>query len=123
MTAIATQRPALTVKQRWDDALKAVRSAGVVVKTNVNVCCHSCTLMSDLGLEEDATVPYAYFLRTQGRRVSFTAAGAVSKSTSDVVFFNWTGEAAVRLVSAFRAQGFEIDWDGTAARAVGIKLR
>lgn len=112
--------------QRWRLALGAARSAGVHVRTNVKVCCHSCTTHADLGmaLEEIDVTPYAYFLSTQGRRVRFTKAGDVSPLTEhDVCYFTWGNGSAPALVKAFRDQGFDVEWDGSDHRTVAVRLR
>ena len=113
----------LTTQQRWRAALAAARAAGVIVKTNVNMCCNSCANKDVLGIpEEERGTPYAYFLRTQGRRVAFTRNGVRHKDTTKIVYFQWGNGAGRRLAAAFRAQGFKVTWDGTRARAVGVQL-
>lgn len=115
----------LTLVQRWRRALSAARKAGVHVKTNVDQCCGSCTRPEDIGLTagERKTTPYAYFLRSQGRRVRFTKTGDLHPSTRNHVYFSWANGAATVLAAAFRQEGFTVEWDGTDACAVGVHLR
>lgn len=115
----------ITTKQRWMRAIAEAKAGGVVVKTNVNVCCGGCTRPEDIGLtgDERAFKAYAYFLSTQGRRVRFDKDGEVHVKTRDVVYFSWGNGAGQILVDAFRSHGFAVEWGGTQADAVGVVLR
>lgn len=114
-----------TVHARWKRAITKARRQGVNVVTNVNVCCHSCTTHADLNMREEdiGSVPYAYFLRTQGRRVRFLKTGAVAPSTNEICYFSHGGDSGHRVAQAFRDEGFEVEWDGTETKTIGVRLR
>lgn len=115
-----------STKQRWDRAIRNARKAGVTVKVNVRVCCYSCTTptMLDMTDEEAKTEPYAWIIGTQGQAVRFDrVTGDPRPETHDVPHFKHGNGAGRALADAFRAEGFEVEWDGSDARAVGVRLR
>lgn len=126
----------MTTQDRWRRAITQARAAGAIVQTNVKVCCHGCTTREDLDMteEQQESTPYAYFLSTQGRRVRFVGTarpgnlnrgvrGEPTDETRDVCYFAHGNGGGQILADAFRAEGFDVDWDGTERKSVGVVLR
>lgn len=55
-----------TVEAHFQNAIRRVRGGGVHVQINAMTCCRSCTIMEDIGLTEDSTVPYVWTYGGQG---------------------------------------------------------
>lgn len=114
----------MNTKQRYERAIRVARAAGVTVKTNVRRCCDSCTTAADLDMTEQEieTEPYAYFLNTQGRQVNFRD-GEPTEKTNAVTYFGHGNGGGEVVAAAFREQGFDVEWDGTDMKKVGVVLK
>lgn len=124
-----------TTKERWNTAIKAARKAGVAVRQNVSGCCNGCAepFKGVKSFDEDTT-PYAWFIAAQGSGIRWTENGKKALANRDrygyggrdvtevTVYFNHGNGSAPALAEAFRAEGFEVDWDGEQHSAVGVKV-
>lgn len=124
-----------TTKERWTKAVKAARKAGVAIRQNVSGCCNGCAepFKGVKSFDEDTT-PYAWFIAAQGSGIRWDESGRKAVASRDrygygatevenvVIYFNHGNGAAEHVAAAFRAEGFEVDWDGEQHSAVGVKV-
>lgn len=122
-------------KARWDRAVKALRKDGVHFRTNMMKCCRGCLTEEDLNLK-DAAQPYGYTFGGQDGWIKFnedglpyTAAGSNGRrfgydyeSRNITAYINWGNGAGEKIAEAFRAEGFEVVWDGDQYSCVEVKL-
>lgn len=128
--AAAAERKRNSPKQRLHRALVATRREGVKVRQNVSSCCRGCISPEDLGAEEGQ--PYAYTFGGQGNGYRWDEHGEVATYRSPQVwehnrtvnrlYFNHGNGAAQILADALRAEGFEVEWDGTDFETVTVVL-
>jgi hypothetical protein len=111
----------LSTKERFDIAMREIRSAGVVARRNIMTCCRSCY---DAGVAD--TQPIIWHYGGQGHRLDFN-----EDLTGAAVYFNHNnlvGEDGTptqqgrAVVEHFETRGFEVDWDGTEAKTIIIKF-
>ena len=124
-----------TTKERWTTAIKAARKAGVAVRQNVSGCCNGCAepFKGVKSFDEEST-PYAWFIAAQGSGIRWDESGrkAVAsrerygygaRDVEDVtIYLNHGNGSAPALVEAFRAEGFEVEWDGEQSSCVEVKV-
>ena len=111
----------LSTKERFDIAMREIRSAGVVARRNIMTCCRSCY---DAGVSE--TQPIIWHYGGQGSRLDFN-----ENLTGAAIYFNHdnlVGEDGTptqqgrAVVEHFETRGFEVDWDGTEAKTIIIRF-
>lgn len=137
-----TETITLDTKYRFNAALRDARKAGVAVRQNVMSCCRGCVPGSKLGLPDDAldTAPYAFTFGGQGHATkwvgdvlvnrsdynradrNFYVEDALAVSAVKTVWFNHANGAGPILAAAFRAHGFDVDYDGSDSRTVCVKV-
>lgn len=124
-----------TTKERWNTAIKAARKAGVAVRQNVSGCCNGCAepFKGVKSFDEDTT-PYAWFIAAQGSGIRWDESGRKAIASRErygygadniqdvTIYFNHGNGSAPALVEAFRAEGFEVEWDGEQHSSVGVKV-
>lgn len=135
----------MNAKQRWQEAVYATRRSGVVVRQNVMECCRGCVSPEKLGMTKehlDDGMPYAWTYGGQGNANSWVersqgefvlmnrqkfaawnkrAFGRMPEPVEGVYFYHGNG-GAEKVVEAFRAQGFEVEWNGDQYEAVLVKV-
>lgn len=122
-----------TTKERWAKAIKAARKAGVAIRQNVSSCCRGCAepFKTTKNFESETT-PYAWTFGGQGMALRWAGNGeravvspdrySYREVTDVAVFFNHGNGSAQRIVDAFRAEGFEVKWDGDQASCVEVTV-
>lgn len=122
-----------TVKERYAAAVKAVRKSGVAIRQNVQACCGGCAepFKTTKGFDAETT-PYAWNFGGQGGALrwdgGFADAGTdrysyrTTEAESVAVYFNHGNGSAERIVAAFKAEGFEVEWDGEQHSCVIVKV-
>lgn len=114
-----------TVKQRFTRAMNVLRSEGIAARRNVRKCCRSCITPEDLGMAR-GDQPYAYTYGGQGHAIAFAADGGVyypsDGTRAERAWFNHGNGAAERVVEAFRAEGFAVEWSGSDSDCVEVIL-
>lgn len=131
-------------KARWTRATKAIRKAGVRFRSNVQKCCRGCVTAEDLGAPND-DVAVGWTFGGQGGRIAWdeydghafhpVSSGWGFRTDADREVVAWinhsgfTGDGTVAgtpagrvIAEAFRAEGFEVEWDGTDAKCVEVKF-
>lgn len=137
-------------EQRWNDAINQIRERGVIIRENVEMCCRSCIGARELGLteEEYETKPWAYTYGSQLAGYGWLGDVLVNYNDEagsyevgcegteiwvsrpeldrylDVVYFCYPDgpqDPANIIAEVFKANGFDIKWDGTSDKYVGIK--
>lgn len=130
--------------ERYQAAVKAIRSQGVKVRQNVRKCCRGCILPSDLGFPPEADgsseEPGAYCYTYGGQGHAITWRDGVAYNAADLrryerhfysipenaresrVYWNHGGGAGQVVADAFREQGFEVEWNGKEAFTVEVVL-
>lgn len=138
-----------TTEDCYKAAVRFVRAAGVTVRLNVPSATRGSTTLVQLGIPDWTSTPYAWTWAGQGNRVRWvdgemysgdgferywrqtrdrqglrTAARLAQYRAKDVCWYHGgPGIDAARVVAdAFKAEGFEVDWDGTEHKAVTVKL-
>lgn len=120
---------------RFENAIKALRKDGVKIRQNVQKCCRGCIGYEDLNMK-DETQPYAYTYGGQGFATSWSEGAlyrrdklrksrnyyGMSIRPEESVMFNWGNGSAEKVAEAFRAEGFEVVWDGSEFSCVEVKL-
>lgn len=118
-------------KARYDRAVKSLRKDGVHFRTNMMKCCRGCITGEDLGVKSEDQ-PYGYTYGGQGGWVKFNEDGLPyekeeSRWKGDYrlardIFINWGNGSAEKIVEAFKAQGFEVQWNGNDWDTVRVIL-
>lgn len=122
----------LTTKERYAAAVKAIRKSGVSIRQNVSACCRGCAepFKTTKGFDKKTT-PYAWNFGGQGQALRWDEAGqsvlvadgyGYSEVTQDKVYFNHGNGSAERIVEAFKAEGFEVEWDGNPLSCVEVTV-
>ena len=128
--AARKEREANSAKARWNRAAKALRKSGVHFRTNINSCCRGCVGEEQLNLK-DSEQAYGWNFAGQGQRIVWAEDGSGhiqgdrwSRQTraEEVVYVNHGNDAAARIVEAFRAEGFKVEWNGSDANCVEVTL-
>ena len=121
-----------TPEKRWNDAVREIREHGIKFRRNVMKCCRSCIELSDLGLKEGSTVPYAYTFGGQGlawkwflgvpvlRRTPTTRSSARVMRTW--IYFGSTVETGDIVYNAMKNAGLPVEWDGTMSSAIEVRF-
>lgn len=116
------------LKKRFDKAIREVRSQGITVKQNVNMCCRSCIELEDLGIE-DWDQPYVFTYGEQGAGYRWIDGKPFHTKEAKgqpvkVLYFNHGGEgdAALALAIAMKKQGFEVEWDGSDSQCPSVRF-
>ncbi len=139
-TTAIVEVPVLTMKEKWQAALREVRREGIKVRQNVRQCCRGCITPEKLGLTPDAHQPYVYTYGGQGGAYSWyndevvytDSLRATARSgwrprrkTVDKIYFNHGGAgttAATILVDALTRHGFDVEWDGSEHSCVIVNF-
>jgi hypothetical protein len=140
-----------TTQERYAAAVATVRAAGVTVRLNVRAATRGSVTADQLGTTPDMldSTPYAWTYGSQGGRITWRdgepySGYAYERLVREARRRPWIltperltscraqrafwyhggpgGEAAQQLAYAFRAQGFEVEWNGTPEQAVSVKL-
>lgn len=129
-----------TVEERFKAALKQARRDGAKVRTNIQECCRGCVTWQKLGFkseEESETTPLAWTYGGQGGAVTWMNGEAFyraelnrrtrwysnsERARVDVIWFNHSNGGAEIIAKAMKDQGFEVDWDGSEYKCVGVKV-
>jgi hypothetical protein len=140
MTTATLTAPVQTATDqvRFGNALKAIRKMGVTTRLNVQSCCRSCAEIPEdkatlwnFGGQDNAfswfegTMVYRHKLAKAKRRFYYVSLDGMERTHSIVhtLFFYFTDIVAAEIAAAcFKAEGFTVEWDGTFASAVVIKL-
>jgi len=128
--ARSEERLYTSTEARFKRAIKAIRAEGIIWKSNVRQCCRGCVSHTQLGLAStDSTEPYAWTFGGQGHAIRWDENGDVRKSdkgwrseTFTYAYINWGNGSAQKVADAFRAEGFEVEWDGTDSDTVTVTL-
>lgn len=124
-----------TTKERYAAAVKAIRKSGVTIRQNVSACCRGCAepFKNSKGFDAETT-PYAWNFGGQGMGLKWAEKGdkalladgylgyGGAERASVTVFFNHGNGSAERIVAAFRAEGFEVKWDGEQSSCVEVTV-
>lgn len=124
-----------TTKERWGNAIKALRKSGVATRQNVAACCQGCAEPFKNTKSFDAeTTPYAWNFGGQGMGLKWAENGKKALANRDrygygswdvtevTVYINHGNGSAERIVEAFRAEGFEVIWDGEQHSSVAVTV-
>lgn len=136
-----------TTQERFEAAIAAAIEKGVHIRVNVMECCRSCIGHEKLELpsrEALDTTPYAYYYGGQDNELVWKDGKpyrrqaewgydedeeAYDAGFSDhpltTAYFRHGGPdliAARALAEAFKAEGFEIEWDGSRHQCVMVTL-
>lgn len=112
-----------TFEERYTNASKALRKAGIKIHRNVQGCCRSC-----IGSEkfDNPTEPILWHYGGQGNRISlsgdyvYTAEGNFVESIY-LNHSNLTDELKDTVVSIFEENGIVLDWDKSDWSCVVVK--
>lgn len=121
-----------TTKERYAAAVKAIRKSGVAIRQNVQACCSGCAepFKTTKGFDAETT-PYAWNFGGQGGALKWAENGREALLPSDyfyadrtdvTVYFNHGNGSAERIVAAFKAEGFDAEWDGEQHSAVKVTI-
>jgi hypothetical protein len=121
-----------TFEDRFNAAVSDMRRQGVKFHRNIRQCCRGCVTAEQLGLsgDNDETTPYVWTYGGQGCAFRFAGNGepeyshrSAGRGTLTTIYlYHGNGGAAIA-AAAFRAQGLNVEWDGTEFRAVEIIVR
>lgn len=111
-----------TPQQRFNATLKAIRKRGIAFRLNVKKCCRGCIGWEDDLKLESEDWPHAYLYGSQGSGTKWLSDGDPVDVTTHYINHS-SVEVANVVAEEFRAHGFEIDWDGTEYRCVGVIVR
>lgn len=119
-----------TPRERWNLAIKALRKSGVAVQQNIGGCCNSCSEpFKGVKSFDPESTPAAWFIFAQDQGIKWHKDGlaVVPKQYTVLeqakpVFFNHANGSAARIVEAFEAQGFDVEWDGNDATSVKVTV-
>lgn len=119
-----------TERARWMRATKAIRKDGIKFLANVQACCRGCIGSEKLGMDEDSEQAYGYTYGGQGNRISWDEHTGLAvqkqdrwnRSSSVTAYINHGNGSAERIAAAFRAEGFEVTWNGSEAACVEVKF-
>lgn len=130
----------ITVEHRYLTALSQIQDKGVLVFDNYPSCCGSCTYAE---IEQDHPgTDHISFHNSQGRKLIFKNGMPYNEEESDdeedednynpapftrpatELWWNFsTMKAAKTTAEVFKDNGFDVDWNGTEYRAVGIVFK
>lgn len=117
-----------TPRERWNAAIKAARAAGTAIQQNIAGCCYSCSepFKGNKKVDLEST-PLAFFIYAQENGIKWHADGkAVAPKTwgyaeeTKTVYFHHRNGGAQAVLDAFKAQGFQAEWDGTTSDCVKV---
>lgn len=124
----------MNTQTRFETAIKALRKDGVKIRQNVQKCCRGCIGYEDLNMKDEEQ-PYGYTYGGQGfaivwrdgqpfRKSDLTGRNSYYRTPKpeESVMFNWGNGSAEKIAEAFRAEGFEVDWDGSEFSCVEVKF-
>lgn len=113
-----------------------LRRKGIAFRINVMECCRGCVSYEKLGAKSEQQ-PYGFIYGGQGNRVRWNENGELvsanpsSKRRSyygsiarkiDHLYVNHGNGSAKEIVSAFREDGFDVEWDGNEYSCVKISF-
>jgi hypothetical protein len=133
------------MQEKYQQAVLQIGVAGVVVKENYMSCCRSCAIY-EMDVTEDTDLAWTFagpgteLIWKRGRPMNVEegedpeededgneiSAGYDEeiKPAEDVYWYHSGGlKAPTAIAKAFTDAGFEIVWDGTAAKAVLVKFQ
>jgi hypothetical protein len=124
---------AASPQARYARAILALAEQEVMVLENYPSCCGSCASseMANAGLgENDKT---AWFISEQGHGIFWRdgqpwereeySDAPDEERPKKVVYWNHSGHGVGSLIAeAFRAEGFEVDWDGSPTKCPMLKF-
>ena len=117
MIATETQ----TIQERYNKAVKQIRSAGIVVRRNVMGCCRSCI---DLGLADE--VPVIWHYGGQGNRQviegDYVNFKTLYFSHDNMANGEELTDSGRRVIAAFEDNGFEVEWERNAYKTIRVVL-
>lgn len=122
-------------KARWGRAVKSIRKSGIHFRTNIMQCCRGCVDAEKLNLK-DETQPYGWTFGGQGFWIKFNEDGLPYTAAEPHVrrrfgydydkpksaMINWGNGSAETIAAAFRAEGFQVNWDGSEYECVEVVL-
>ena len=125
----------MNTQLRFETAIKALRKEGVKIRQNVQKCCRHCIGYGDLGMKDEKQ-PYGYTYGGQGSAIAWRDNQPFLRSElighksyfyrapkpEESVMFTWGNGSAEKIVEAFRAQGFDVEWDGSDSSCVEVKF-
>lgn len=124
-----------TTKERWTKAIKAARKAGVSIRQNASGCCNGCAEPFKGVKSFDAeTTPFAWFIAAQGNGIRWEESGRQAIASRErygygarnvnsvTIYFNHGNGAAEHIAAAFRAEGFDVKWDGEQHSCVEVTV-
>jgi hypothetical protein len=127
------ERATASPEARYGRAILSIAEQGVMVLENYPMCCGSCASaeMANAGLGEDDKV--AYFISEQGHGIFWKDGepwereewedARPEERPKKHVYWNHSGEdTAEILTKAFRAEGFDVTWDGNPAKCPTINF-
>ncbi|AMM44314.1 hypothetical protein KITKAT_53 [Arthrobacter phage Kitkat] len=133
LTVERARKAADTPQARYGRAILALANDGVMVLENYPMCCGSCASseIAAAGLGKDDAV--AWFINEQGHGIFWKYGEPWEREEySDArpderpkkhVWWNHSGEfTAAKITAAFRAEGFEVEWDGNPARCPTVNF-
>lgn len=117
-------------KARWDRAIKSLRKDGVHFRTNIMQCCRGCVDATKLNLKDESQA-YGWTFGGQGSWIKFNEDGLPfthserryeDYETPTTAYVNWGNGAGETIAAAFRAEGFQVEFDGNESSCVEIKF-
>lgn len=114
----------LSFEERYKNASKALRKAGIKTYRNVQGCCRSC-IGSDKF--DEPTEPILWHYGGQGNRIEFSGNYVTWAKEGGFVntFYlnhsNITPDLADKIVEIFAENGIVIEWDKSDSSCVGVK--
>ncbi|QGH74001.1 hypothetical protein SEA_HIDDENLEAF_50 [Microbacterium phage Hiddenleaf] len=114
---------------RFENAIKALRKDGLKIRQNIQKCCRGCITEEDLNMKDEEQ-PYGYTYGGQGFAIVWRDGQPWRKGSAwyrptepeESVMFNWGNGSAEKIAEAFRAEGFEVEWDGSDFSCVEVKF-
>jgi len=120
-------------KARWDRAVKSLRKDGVHFRTNIMQCCRGCVDAEKLNLKDESQ-PYGWTFGGQGNWIKFNEDGLPYTSVEPhtrrrfgydydspkSAMINWGNGSAEKIVAAFQAEGFQVNWNGSEYQCVEV---
>lgn len=135
-----------TTEERYKAAVAAIKAGGVTVRVNVRSATLGSVAVEQLGIKS-TDAPYAFTWGGQGNAVHWRDDGEAytgeryptfRRRTKDRpwlatpenlaryrairIYWYHGGPAAQVIADAFRAQGFTVEWDGSAEKSVVVQM-
>lgn len=104
-----------TDKAVFNDMFKEFRKEGFIARQDY-LCCNSCAtsaLEADYNVDENSS--YVFY---HGQ----DADAFENKMLTRTLYLGWQGNGK-KLVEIIKAHGFQVDWDGTEERKIGVKSK